>query len=64
MRAALGSKGGEATLADGASAGEEEDGEERREPATPLESGSPPLEGQGPWQLNPVPLSPEEESWV
>uniref|UniRef100_A0A452G8X1 Growth arrest specific 2 like 2 n=1 Tax=Capra hircus TaxID=9925 RepID=A0A452G8X1_CAPHI len=64
VRAALGSKGGEATLVDGASAGEEEDGEERREPATPLESGSPPLEGQGPWQLNPVPLSPEEESWV
>ncbi|XDA80325.1 hypothetical protein R6Z07M_010255 [Ovis aries] len=64
VRAALGSKGGEATLVDGASAGEEEDGEERREPATPLESGSPPLEGQGPWQLDPVPLSPEEESWV
>ncbi|KAB0367142.1 hypothetical protein FD755_020466 [Muntiacus reevesi] len=64
VRAALGSKGGEATLLDGASAGEEEDGEERKEPAAPLESDFPPLEGQGPWRLDPVPLSPEEESWV
>ena len=64
VRAALGSKGGEAALVDGASAGEEEDREERKEPAASLESGSPPSEGQGPWQLDPVPLSPEEESWV
>uniref|UniRef100_A0A8C6FM79 Growth arrest specific 2 like 2 n=1 Tax=Moschus moschiferus TaxID=68415 RepID=A0A8C6FM79_MOSMO len=64
VRAALGSRGGEATLMDGASAGEEEDGEERKEPDTPLETSSPPSEGQEPWQLDPVPLSPEEESWV
>lgn len=64
VRAALGSKGVEATLLDGALAGEEEDREERKEPAIPLESDSPPLEGQGPWRLDPVPLSPEEESWV
>ncbi|OWK15062.1 GAS2L2, partial [Cervus elaphus hippelaphus] len=64
VRAALGSKGVEATLLDGALAGEEEDREERKEPAIPLESDSLPLEGQGPWCLDPVPLSPEEESWV
>uniref|UniRef100_A0A8C3W8R7 Growth arrest specific 2 like 2 n=1 Tax=Catagonus wagneri TaxID=51154 RepID=A0A8C3W8R7_9CETA len=52
VTAALGSKEGEATPVNGASAGEEE-GQQRREPAAPLE-------GQ---QLQ-VPLSPEEESWV
>ncbi|XP_057570635.1 GAS2-like protein 2 [Hippopotamus amphibius kiboko] len=62
-RAALGSKGREAALVDGASAREEE-GKERKEPAAPLESSSQLLEGQGPQQLDQASLSPEEESWV
>ena len=64
VRAVLGSNGGKAALVDGASAGEKEEGKERREPAAPLESSAQPLEGQGPQQLDQAPLSPEEESWV
>ncbi|XP_024613459.1 GAS2-like protein 2 [Neophocaena asiaeorientalis asiaeorientalis] len=64
VRAVLGSNGGKAALGDGASAREKEEGEERKGPAAPLESSSPPLEGQGPQQLDQAPASPEEESWV
>ncbi|TKC35480.1 hypothetical protein EI555_004127 [Monodon monoceros] len=64
VRAVLGSNGGKAALGDGASVGQKEEGEERKGPAAPLESSSPPLEGQGPQQLDQAPASPEEESWV
>ncbi|XP_068386873.1 GAS2-like protein 2 isoform X2 [Eschrichtius robustus] len=64
VRAVRGSNGGKAALVDGASAGEKEEGKERKEPAAPLESSAQPLEGQGPQQLDQAPLSPEEESWV
>ncbi|XP_007105622.2 GAS2-like protein 2 isoform X1 [Physeter macrocephalus] len=59
VRAVLGSNGEKAALGDGASAGEKEEGKERKEPAAPLESSS-----QGPQQLDQAPVSPEEESWV
>ncbi|XP_059937989.1 GAS2-like protein 2 [Mesoplodon densirostris] len=64
VRAVLGSNGGKAAPGDGASAGEEEEGKERKGPAAPLASSSQPLEGQGPQQLDQAPVSPEEESWV
>ncbi|XP_037350239.1 GAS2-like protein 2 [Talpa occidentalis] len=63
VRAALGNKGGEAAVVGGASAGQEE-GKERKEPVTSLESTPWPSEGLGPQQLDQAPLPPEEESWV
>ncbi|KAG8520179.1 GAS2-like protein 2 [Galemys pyrenaicus] len=60
LKAVLGNKGGEAAVVDGASAGQEE-GEERKEPGTTLESTPWPLEGL---KLDQAPLPPEEESWV
>ncbi|KAK2503812.1 hypothetical protein MC885_012388 [Smutsia gigantea] len=63
VRAARGSKGGEAAPVDRASAGEEE-GKERQEPAVPLDSSPQPLESLGPQQLEQAPVSPEEETWV
>ncbi|XP_014322799.2 GAS2-like protein 2 [Myotis lucifugus] len=59
---ALGGKGGEAGLVDGAWAGEKEEGKEEKEAAVPLESRPPRSESLGPQQLDPLP--PEEESWV
>ncbi|ELK35743.1 GAS2-like protein 2 [Myotis davidii] len=59
---ALGGKGGEAALVDGAWAGEKEEGQEEKEAAVPLESRSPHSESLGPQQLDLLP--PEEESWV
>ncbi|KAF6298596.1 growth arrest specific 2 like 2 [Rhinolophus ferrumequinum] len=62
--AALGSKGGEAALVNGAWAGEKEEGKERKQPAAALESSPQPLGDLGTQQLDQVPLLPEEESWV
>ncbi|XP_036306603.1 GAS2-like protein 2 [Pipistrellus kuhlii] len=59
---ALGRKGGEAALVDGAGAGEKEEGKEEKEPAIPRESRPQCAEGLGPQRLDPLP--PEEESWV
>lgn len=59
---ALGSRGGEAALVGGASAGEKEGGKEK-EPAAPVESRAQPP-GLGPGQPDRVPPTPEEESWV
>ncbi|XP_004434910.1 PREDICTED: GAS2-like protein 2 [Ceratotherium simum simum] len=65
VRAGLGRKGGEAALVDEVWSGEEEEeGRERKEPASPQESNLQPLEGLGPQQLDPATLPPEEESWV
>ncbi|XP_027964814.1 GAS2-like protein 2 [Eumetopias jubatus] len=61
---ALGSKGVGATPVDGASAGKEEEGTKREEPAAPLKSSPQPLEGIGLQQLDQAPLPPEDESWV
>ncbi|XP_045744079.1 GAS2-like protein 2 [Mirounga angustirostris] len=61
---ALGRKGVGATLVDGASAGKEEEGKKREEPAAPLKSNPQPLEGIGLQQLDQAPLPPEDESWV
>ncbi|XP_037665576.1 GAS2-like protein 2 [Choloepus didactylus] len=58
--AVLGSTGGEAFPVDG----EKEEGKEKKEPATPLESSLQPSEGLEPQQLDQAPLPPEEESWV
>ncbi|EPQ03946.1 GAS2-like protein 2 [Myotis brandtii] len=59
---ALGGKGGEAALVDGAWAGEKEEGKEEKEAAVPLESRPPRSKSPGPQQLDPLP--PKEESWV
>ncbi|KAB1264884.1 GAS2-like protein 2 [Camelus dromedarius] len=64
VRTAPGSKGEEAALVDGAPVGEKEEGKEKSEPVTPLESSSQPLEDQGPQQPDQAPFSPEDESWV
>nr|XP_045015562.1 GAS2-like protein 2 [Jaculus jaculus] len=64
LRAALGTKGGDACQVGGASAGEREEEERRREPAARLHSGPQPLEDQGPQQVSRAPLPPEKESWV
>lgn len=56
---ALGRKGGEAALVDGAWAGEKEE-EKEKEPAIPLESRPPCPESLGPQQLDPLP----PESWI
>ncbi|KAI5765801.1 GAS2L2 [Gulo gulo luscus] len=60
-RAALGTKG---VGVDGASAGEEEEGKKKGEPAAPRKSSPQPSEGGGLQQLDQAPLPPEEESWV
>ncbi|EPY88421.1 hypothetical protein CB1_000173011 [Camelus ferus] len=64
VRTAPGSKGEEAALVDGAPVGEKEEGKEKSEPVTPLESSSQPLEDQGPQQPDQAPFSTEDESWV
>ncbi|KAM9209035.1 GAS2-like protein 2 [Dugong dugon] len=64
-RAALGIKGEEAPPVDGAfEGGKEEEGKEKKESATTLESGLPPPEDLRPQQLDQTLRPPEEESWV
>ncbi|XP_066119469.1 GAS2-like protein 2 [Saccopteryx bilineata] len=59
----LGSQGEEVVLVDGAWVGEREEGK-KNEQAASLESRPQPSEGLERGQLDPVPLPPEEESWV
>ncbi|XP_002719116.3 GAS2-like protein 2 [Oryctolagus cuniculus] len=63
-RAALGSKGGQMPLVDGALADEEGEENERREPAALGKSDPQPSEGQQPPQPPSAPPLLEEESWV
>ncbi|XP_007517012.2 GAS2-like protein 2 [Erinaceus europaeus] len=64
MRTAVGSKGKETSL-DVVLLGEKEkEGKERKDPATQLENSPQLMEGLGPQKFDPVPLPPEEESWV
>ncbi|CAK7290948.1 GAS2-like protein 2 [Vulpes lagopus] len=60
VRAAL----GKAAPVAGTSAGEEEEGKKRKEPAAPLKSSPQPLENAGLQQWHQAQLPPEEESWV
>nr|XP_023409146.1 GAS2-like protein 2 [Loxodonta africana] len=64
-KAALGIKGEEAPPVDGAfEGGKEEEGMEKKESATILESSLPPPEDLRPQQLDQTLRPPEEESWV